>query len=228
MDLDDAEVARYQRQLILPGFDAAAQSMIRSARVQVVGAGPIAGPALLFLASAGVGTLYVDDGEEVTADDSAAWIYRPEDVGEPRLLLAFEAVRRTSRFVKGRPYATGTSIDAALVCAATPGIARVAAERARTTGVPHVVALADGPGGSVVTVPRGEPCFTCASSPGSNLLPAAGAAATVGTLAALELILLLAGIVRGPGSGRRVDVAAGVPTLTPTRRRPGCECATVY
>ena len=228
MDLQDAEVARYQRQLILPGFDAATQAMLRSARVQVVGAGSVAGPALLFLAAAGAGTLYVDDGDEVTAEDSSAWIYRPEEIGQPRLLAAFETVRRTSAFVKVRAYGTGTSIDAALVCAATSGVARIAAERARTTGVPHVVALADGNGGTVVSVPRGEPCFTCATSPGSNLAPTPGAAASIGTLAALELILLIAGIVRGPGTGRRVDVAAGLPTTTPTKRRPGCECATVY
>lgn len=228
MDMQDAELARYARQLILPGFDAAAQASIRSARVHVVGAAAVAGPALLFLAGAGVGTIFVDDGEEVTPEDAAAWLYAPADAGQPRMLAAIDAVRRASAFVKARPYATGTSIEATLVCAASSAIARIAAERARTTGVPHVVAVADGDGGAVVSVPRGEPCFSCASRPGSNLTPDPGASAALGSVAALELLLLLTGIVRGAGAGRRIDLAAGLPTTSPTQRRAGCECSTVY
>ena len=93
MALSDAEVARYARQLILPGFGPLAQEFLRAARVHVVGAGDVAGPALLYLAAAGIGTLYVDDGADVSPEDTAAWLYGAEQVGQPRIFAAVEAVR---------------------------------------------------------------------------------------------------------------------------------------
>ncbi len=88
MALSDAETARYARQLILPGFGPLAQEFLRAARVQVVGAGDVAGPALLYLAAAGVGTIYVDDGADVAPEDAAAWLYGADQVGQPRLFAA--------------------------------------------------------------------------------------------------------------------------------------------
>src|SRR5512147_2509994 len=67
MDLTEAEVARYACQLALPGFGAEGQVALRTARVHVVGAGVVAVPALLYLAQAGVGTLYLDDAHDVAA-----------------------------------------------------------------------------------------------------------------------------------------------------------------
>lgn len=228
MDLSDAELARYARQLILPGFDSSTQETIRSARVHVVGAGPVAGPALLYLAEAGIGTLYVDDGSDVEPGDAVSWLYAPADAGNQRLFAAIQAIQRASGFVKVRPHATGVAIDAALVCAPTANVARVAADRARLSGAPFVVALADGDDGTVVTVPRGEPCFSCASRPGSSLSPAPGVESATGSMAAMELLLVLAGQVRGPGSGRRIEMTQGQPAVFATQRRAGCDCSNAY
>jgi len=223
MALSEAEVARYARQLILPGLGPVAQEFLRSARVHVVGAGEVAGPALVYLAQAGVGTLYVDDGGDVGAEDGAAWLYGAEKVGEPRLLSAMEALRGVNRFVKPRAYATGADPTATLICAGGPGIAREAAERARAAGLPHVVALADGDGGEVVSIPPGAPCYNCGSRPGSGAPPRSGAGAAVGTLGALELLLVLGGVSQGP-IGRRVELVLGEPQARPTTRIPGCAC----
>ena len=229
MDLTDAETARYACQLALPGFGAAGQDALRSARVHVVGAGPVAGPALLYLAQAGVGAIYVDDAQDVADGDAAAWLYTPGQAGEPRLLAAMEAVRRISALVKVRPYATGADLTATLVCPPTPSIARTAAERARLAGVPHVVARADADGGEVVTIPSGAPCYSCASRPSAALPGSGPAAAAIGALAALELLLVVGGVRRGSGTGRRLEVdALGEPVARPTERRPGCDCANVY
>jgi molybdopterin-synthase adenylyltransferase len=227
MDLTEAERARYALQLALPDLGPEALERIRAARVHVVGAGAVAGPALLYLAQAGIGTIYLDDGADVAAEDAAAWLYESEQVGEPRLFAAMGAVRAASSFVKVRAYGTGVDASATLVCALTAGVARQAAERARLSGKPHVVALADGDGGAVVTVPSGAPCYGCASRPGAGVTPGPAAAA-VGALAALELLLMVAGAVKGPGAGRRIDLVLGEPRAQPTARVPGCDCANVY
>jgi adenylyltransferase/sulfurtransferase len=229
MALTDAEVARYARQLVLPGLGAAAQELIRAAQVHVVGAGAVAGPALLYLAQAGVGTIYVDDGADVAAEDAGAWLYAPDQVGEPRLFAAMEAVRGASEFVKVRAQATtGTHPTAALVCAPSGNVARIAAERARLAGLPHVVALADGDGGQVVSVPSGAPCYNCGSRPSVAASPDGGAAAAVGALAALELLLVVGGVLKASGHGRRIDLVLGHPHMQPTARIPGCDCANSY
>ena len=227
--LTEPEIARYARQLILPGFGPDEQERIRSARVHVVGAGPVAGPALLSLAQAGVGTLFVDDGADVAEGDAASWLYGPEQVGQPRLLAALDAVRGASAFVKVRPYATtGVELSATLVCVSDRGTASKAAERARLTGLPHVVAIAEGDGGEVVAVPSGAPCYSCASRPGAGVHPQPGAAAAVGLLGAVELLVMLSGLAMSSGSGRHIGLVLGRPHVRPTSRIPGCDCANAY
>jgi adenylyltransferase/sulfurtransferase len=67
MALSDAEVARYARQLLLPGLGEASQEALRAARVRVTGGGLATAPAVYYLAAAGVGTIWIDDPEAVAA-----------------------------------------------------------------------------------------------------------------------------------------------------------------
>lgn len=223
MALSEAEIARYARQLMLPGLGPLTQEFLRSARVHVVGAGEVAGPALLYLAAAGVGTLYVDDGLDVGREDVAGWLYRADQVGEPRAFAAVAALKDASAFGKARAYATGAEPTAALVATASAGVAREAAQRARAAGLPHVVALLDGDGGEVVSVPRGAACFACASRSGTGALSLPGAAGALGALAACELLLMIAGAAQGD-VGRRIELVAGQPVARATRKVPGCPC----
>jgi hypothetical protein len=54
--------------------------------------------------------------------------------------------------------------------------------------------------------------------------PRGGAAAALGSLAALELLLLLAGLAPAQERGRRIVLAGGQPRVEATVRRPGCGC----
>jgi molybdopterin converting factor small subunit len=56
-ELDGERIARWARQLLVPGFGAAGQERLMAARVRVVGAEGPATPALVALAQAGVGTI---------------------------------------------------------------------------------------------------------------------------------------------------------------------------
>ena len=57
--MDDAQLLRYSRHILLPEFGIEAQERFAAAHALVVGAGGLGSPALQFLAAAGVGTLTV-------------------------------------------------------------------------------------------------------------------------------------------------------------------------
>jgi adenylyltransferase/sulfurtransferase len=59
------EMTRYSRHLLLPEVGKAGQERLKSARVLVVGAGGLGSPVLLYLASAGVGTIGIIDHDTV-------------------------------------------------------------------------------------------------------------------------------------------------------------------
>jgi molybdopterin/thiamine biosynthesis adenylyltransferase len=221
--LADDRIARYARQLLVPGIGEPGQERLAQARVRVVGAGPAAGPALVYLVQAGVAQLWIDDPETISPADLSAWLYPPGAVGAVRADAAAEALRPLSRFVKIDPYPTGGVPSATLVCAPSVAQALHAAEAARRAGLPHVVAEVDGEGGVVVSVPAGGPCFACNRATDATGRPASAGAAALGALAALELVQLLA----DPAStaGRRIDLVRGVTGARPTQRLPGCACA---
>ena len=64
-DLNDEELLRYSRHILLDEIGIEGQSRIASAKVLVVGAGGLGCPSALYLASAGVGTIYIADDDEV-------------------------------------------------------------------------------------------------------------------------------------------------------------------
>ena len=82
MVLTGDEAARHAAQLRVPGM-AAGQERLAAARVRVVGAGGMAGPALLALAKAGVGRLWIDDPEAVNDADLRGWLLPPDSSGAP-------------------------------------------------------------------------------------------------------------------------------------------------
>ncbi|MFA6048512.1 MAG: molybdopterin-synthase adenylyltransferase MoeB [Candidatus Micrarchaeia archaeon] len=64
-DFSKNELQRYERQLIVPEIGLAGQKKISKAKVLVIGAGGLGGPALFYLAAAGVGTIGILDSDKV-------------------------------------------------------------------------------------------------------------------------------------------------------------------
>jgi adenylyltransferase/sulfurtransferase len=221
--LDDARLARYARQLLVPGIGEAAQQRLAEACVRAVGAGGVASAALVYLVQAGVGRLWIDDAEPVTPQDAGGWFHPPASVGRPRADVAREALASLSGFARVDRYPVGGVPTAALVAAASLPQALHAAEAARRAGIPHVVLEADGDGGAVVSVPPGAPCYACARSTGAAGRPAQPGTAALAALAALELVQMIA--TPAAIAGRRLDLVRGIANLRPTARLPGCACA---
>ncbi|MFH1777219.1 MAG: HesA/MoeB/ThiF family protein [Candidatus Omnitrophota bacterium] len=65
MGLDQAQIERYSRQIILPNVGRRGQEKIFKSKVLIIGAGGLGSPSALYLASAGVGSLGIVDSDEV-------------------------------------------------------------------------------------------------------------------------------------------------------------------
>jgi molybdopterin-synthase adenylyltransferase len=90
-----SERERYHRNIVLDGFGVAGQMKLRAARVLIVGLGGLGGPALLFLAAAGVGHIGIADGDRVELSNLQRQIlYSDLDVGKPKSFSAAETIRR--------------------------------------------------------------------------------------------------------------------------------------
>lgn len=63
--MDDHQLLRYSRHILLPEIGIEGQQRLLDAHVLLIGAGGLGSPAALYLASAGVGTLTICDGDTV-------------------------------------------------------------------------------------------------------------------------------------------------------------------
>lgn len=92
--MNDDQLLRYSRHILLPEIDIAGQAAICKARVLVVGAGGLGSPASLYLASAGVGTIVLADGDEVDLTNLQRQILHTQAmVGRPKVESGEQALR---------------------------------------------------------------------------------------------------------------------------------------
>ena len=88
-DLDDADLTRYARQLILKGMDEAQQQKILKSKLLIVGAGGLGAPLLLYLAAAGCGHITIIDGDNIEPSNLNRQIcFGDGDIGKPKASTA--------------------------------------------------------------------------------------------------------------------------------------------
>ena len=83
--MNDQQLLRYSRHILLPDIGIEGQEKIRAAHALVIGAGGLGSPVALYLASAGIGTLTICDGDTVDLTNLQRQIvHRNDAIGTPK------------------------------------------------------------------------------------------------------------------------------------------------
>jgi len=93
MELNNDEIRRYSRHLILPEVGLAGQKKIKAASVLCIGAGGLGSPIAMYLAAAGVGKIAIVDFDTVDYSNLQRQILHTDaDVGRPKAQSAKETI----------------------------------------------------------------------------------------------------------------------------------------
>jgi adenylyltransferase/sulfurtransferase len=86
IDLDDTQLLRYSRHILLPEIGVEGQQRLCAARALVIGAGGLGSPIALYLAAAGIGTLTLCDNDDVDLTNLQRQIvHRVDAIGTPKV-----------------------------------------------------------------------------------------------------------------------------------------------
>ena len=93
MELNNDEIRRYSRHLILPEVGLAGQKKIKATSVLCIGAGGLGSPIAMYLAAAGIGKLAIVDFDTVDYSNLQRQILHTDaDVGRPKAQSARETI----------------------------------------------------------------------------------------------------------------------------------------
>ena len=243
-ELSDQEMLRYNRQIILRGFDFDGQEALKEANVLVVGLGGLGCASSQYLASAGVGHLTLLVFDTVSLSNlQRQTLHSDATLGQPKVESAHAALSRIN------PHVAITAVNAlldetalrtliaehdlVLDCTDNVAIRNQLNAGCYAAKVPLISGAAIRMEGQVTvfTYKEGEPCYRCLSRLfGENALTCveAGVMApligVIGSLQAMEAIKLLAHYGQ-PASGKIVMYDAMTCQFREMKlmRNPGCE-----
>jgi len=204
------EIERYARHLVLADVGGPGQQRLKAARVLIVGMGGVGGPAALYLAAAGVGTLGLIDDDTVSLSNLQRQIqFETADVDRSKVEVASSRLTACNPHVDVRTFAERLSAETALQRIADWDLVidgtddfetRMAVNAACVrAGVP-LVSGALGAWSGQVSLFEGRPCYRCLVPdipPDAETCARVGVigalAGLIGSLAALEAIKRLTG-----------------------------------
>ena len=107
MELNEKQIERYSRQIILEEVGGTGQEKLLCSKVLIVGAGGLGAPAALYLAAAGVGTIGIVDSDEVDLTNlQRQIIHHTNDVGINKTISAETKMRAINPDVTVKTYQT--------------------------------------------------------------------------------------------------------------------------
>jgi molybdopterin-synthase adenylyltransferase len=212
--LTDAQLMRYNRQILLHDFDIAGQERLQQSRVAIIGLGGLGCPAALYLAAAGIGALVLVDGDVVQLSNLQRQIAHTDTaIGTNKARSAAAAIAALN------PDVAVETVERRLAESDMPGLlarvdlvldatdnypTRFALNRACiAAGIPLVSAAAVRSEGQLAVFDpvRGGPCYRClyvegvsdtalSCSESGVLAPLVG---VIGSLQAMEALKVLTG-----------------------------------
>ena len=245
MSLDDAQLLRYSRHILLPEIGVEGQSRLVDASVLVVGAGGLGCPVALYLGASGIGRLILADGDVVDLTNLQRQIgHETAAIGENKAESLARRIRAINPGIRVEPYTqnlSGDELDARvgevdLVVDASDNFAtRHAVNRACVAqGKPLVSGAAIGFSGQLAvfdTRHSHAPCYHCLfpEQPVEPELRCAEAGVfsplvgIIGTMQAAEALKILAR-VGDPLCGRLLlwDGLRAEARIVRVPRDPGC------
>jgi molybdopterin/thiamine biosynthesis adenylyltransferase len=240
--LDEGEMERYSRQLLLPEWTEMSQIALRDASVLVIGAGALGSPVGLYLAGAGVGRLGIVDDDEVELSNLHRQpLHFTPDVGEPKAESAAAKLRFLNPDIVVEAYrmrVDETNVagliegqDLVIDCSDSFATRYAVNKACCDAGIDLVEGGAVGWAGLVMTiVPKRTACYRCAFPTEPTWAPTCAqagisgpVAGVIGSLQALEALKFLTG-AQPPlvDAFLNVDLATMETTRVSVRRDPAC------
>ena len=197
--LDDANLFRFARQLILPGFTEDHQIKLAQTRVLLIGAGGLGVPVLQYLIAAGIGAITLIDHDAIDLTNlNRQVIYNDNQIGMAKVKAAATFAKTQDRNTVISAHKTYFEDDNAdqfcqnidlIIDASDNPATRYAANRAaHRLKIPLVFGGAvqlDGQVSSFTSgIDKNAPCYECVfpESPGHDLAPGCQEAGIIGAI----------------------------------------------
>lgn len=173
--MNDHELLRYSRHLLLPEMDVEGQQTLLDSRVLIIGLGGLGSPVLQYLASSGIGELYLVDYDVVELSNVQRQIsHGTEDVGKTKVQSAIEEIQRINDTITAVGLEQKAdkdlldnllpSIDLVIDCSDNSSIRYLINDACLEYATPWVSGAAVGFQGHVICFdPRADnqPCYRC-------------------------------------------------------------------
>lgn len=213
--MDDAQLLRYSRQILLPQIGIEGQSKLLRSRVLIIGLGGLGSPVAMYLAAAGVGHLVLVDHDKVDLTNLQRQIvHNSERIGEEKVASAAKTLRALNpqvelltinRRLDESELAHQVQLADVVVDAsdnfATRHLLNRVCVRERTPLVSGAVVRFDGQVSTFVPSRPDSPCYRCLyteegepDEPCAQFGVLASAPGIIGTIQATEALKLLLGI----------------------------------
>ena len=211
MAMDDQQLLRYSRHILLPQIDVHGQEKLLASRVLIIGLGGLGSPVAMYLAASGVGHLVLVDHDKVDLTNLQRQIvHATERVGQDKVSSAaagLEALNAGTRIttinqkLEGPALAEQVLLADAVVDTTDNFASRFAINEACVrAGKPLISGAVVRFEGQVAVFSPGGPCYRCLYAEGGGadeacatlgvLAPAAG---IIGSIQAVETIKVLLG-----------------------------------
>ena len=210
--MDDKQLLRYSRHILLPQIDVRGQEKLLASRVLIIGLGGLGSPVAMYLAASGVGHLVLVDHDRVDLTNLQRQIvHATERVGQDKTTSAAHGlaalnpgvrVTTISRKLEGAALEEQIQQADAVVDTTDNFASRfVINEACMRVGKPLISGAVVRFEGQVAVFPPGGPCYRCLYAEGGGpdeacatlgvLAPAAG---IIGSIQAVETLKILLGI----------------------------------